>query len=170
MIWQWWQCIYLNLRRSRKVMSSRSLHHLKNKWQTQLFELIPWRVRTNSMQKRPPLTHENNLKSLRGMLPQSMHYIAKFRFSNEGFLPLDMVTKPKNAHKYIKVSFIINIVFLLHVSATHMANTKKNATFVIRHFYKIKCICWLRYHVQGHGLFKRVWPFFSPRFTYRMKI
>jgi len=32
-----------------------------------------------------------------------------------------MVTKPTNAHKYIKIYCIINIVFLLHVSATLMA-------------------------------------------------
>jgi len=32
-----------------------------------------------------------------------------------------MVTKPTNAHKFIKVLCIINIVFLLHVSATLVA-------------------------------------------------
>jgi len=30
-----------------------------------------------------------------------------------------MVAKPKNAHKCIKVSYITNTVFLLHVVTTH---------------------------------------------------
>jgi len=34
---------------------------------------------------------------------------------------VDMVTKPTNAHTCIKVLCIINIVFLLHVSATLVA-------------------------------------------------
>jgi hypothetical protein len=38
---------------------------------------------------------------------------------------LDMVTKPTNAHKYIKVFCIINIVFLLHISATLVAFLKE---------------------------------------------
>jgi hypothetical protein len=31
---------------------------------------------------------------------------------------LDIITKPTNAHKYIKVYYIINIILLLHDSAT----------------------------------------------------
>lgn len=34
---------------------------------------------------------------------------------------LDTGTKPTNAHKCMKVSYIINIIYLLHVSATHVA-------------------------------------------------
>jgi len=32
------------------------------------------------------------------------------------FSKLSMITKPRNAHKFIKVFYIINIVLLLHVS------------------------------------------------------
>ena len=49
-----------------------------------------------------------------------MHNIAKFRLLNEDFLTLDMVRKPTNARECIKISYIIDIVFLLHVSATLM--------------------------------------------------
>ena len=71
------------------------------------------------------------------------HYNTHSKIAN----PLDMVAKPTNAYNHTRVSYLINIVRLLHVSATLVA--------ILRETHLLVASPYLISSMHGHGSLKK---------------
>ena len=94
-----------------------------------------------------------------------------------------MATEPTNAHKCIKVSYIINIVLFLHVniymyltSATHLTQNGHRSgqimyeeyyVYNVRYFQSFMCICCFHTLSNTNSLISKYMQKISPLWGYR---